>query len=115
MILAALVIIFFWKKGNRATKKLKNKLLGLLFTVGILGLVYIFARQEGIGYLNSRVVLLSISILFILWTLEILLYRIFTVPKEIKKLKEEKNLKNTCLESNREVKSYNITISKKGY
>lgn len=89
MIILALIIKLFIKSKNEVYQKFKNKLLYLFFTVGLVGLLWVFCRYEGIGFLGSRIIILLLAICLILWSLYIVWFWKIILPKETKKMIEQ--------------------------
>lgn len=54
--------------------ELADKVSSWLYTISILGLIYLFFRYEGINLLSARILLVAIIIAFIVWGYSIFQY-----------------------------------------
>lgn len=87
--LMALVLWFFFRKSQKLTKEFFKKIITLFVTTAILGVMLIFFRTQEIPYLGSRLMLIVLIIMFVIWGGFILYYRLVTMPKKIKIIKEK--------------------------
>lgn len=73
---------------------LGQKLSSWLYTISILGLIYVFFRYEGIMYLSSRILMILLIVCWATWGILILkFYRSeFVEIKERQKAKQEKKV-----------------------
>jgi len=102
--------IFFWVWNAREKnqlffwKKYKAKLFNLFIYTGLVGLILVFSRWQEIPYLGSRLFLIIDLLVFIVWGLIILYFRMLILPKEIinyRKIKDfEKYLPKNKKEKN---------------
>ncbi|MFA7244038.1 MAG: DMT family transporter [Patescibacteria group bacterium] len=60
IIFVALIVFAILIKFSKQDRKIKNRQFYIYLTGGILGLIYVFARHEGLPYLSARIVLLVI-------------------------------------------------------
>ncbi len=72
-------------------KKLWRQFIYLMLFTGIIGPVLVFFRWQAVPYLGSRFVVLILWLVALAWVLQILIYRLWVLPQEIKKLKEKEN------------------------
>lgn len=84
---AIIIAIFNRQKG--IYRKLKNKFFSLFLTTGIIGISFIFFRQQQIPYIGSRLPLILLFLTFLIWFGFIIRYWIVILPKEISKKKEK--------------------------
>jgi hypothetical protein len=89
MIITACVMKLFIKPTKAIRKKFIDKLFYLLLIIGILGLIWVFARFEEIAYLRSRITIILLFCVFIAWAMEIVFYRSYIVPKELIKIRQK--------------------------
>lgn len=90
LILAGLILIFKTKKQDKIWKKYFAKIINLYLVTGFIGLVLIFFRFEGIPYLGSRLFLLLLGLIAIIWLINIIWYRYKILPKKILDNEKEK-------------------------
>ena len=88
-LLVSFILVLKAKK-SLLYKKLNLKSANLFFWIGLLGLGLLFCRWQGIPYLGSRIVIVSLAGVFIIWGLIILRYKIFIVPREVKEYYKQK-------------------------
>ncbi len=86
--------IFFWIWYNRKTefafwKEFRYRLFNLFFYIGLVGLVLVFSRWQGIPYVGSRFFILVDFLIFIIWGMWIIYFRLIIIPKEIKKFERK--------------------------
>ena len=62
-----------------------------MLIIGFFGLALIFFRFEAIPYLGSRLMLLILFLVFLIWGILIIYYWLRIMPREIKKKKEKEN------------------------
>lgn len=88
--LIVLAIIRAFLAGDRS---LKHKTEGMLWIIGLVGLVLTFFRWQQIPYFSARILWLALAIWFIAWIAIIIYYRLVKIPKKIllQKVKERKN------------------------
>lgn len=91
LLLMALFLWFFFRKSQKLTKEFVKKIITLFITTAILGLIFIFFRIQEISYLSSRLMLLVLIIMFVVWSGFILYFRLVTMPGKIKIIKEQEN------------------------
>ncbi len=87
--------IFFWLWYNRKTefpfwKELRLRVFNLFFYVGLVGLVLVFSRWQGIPYGGSRFFMIIVFAIFIIWGLTIIYFRLAVIPEKIKKFSRKK-------------------------
>lgn len=79
----------FTKQKKFFIGKLKNKILPLTNTVGIIGIILTFFRYQTIPYLSSRLLIYCLIFTAIVWILFILWYFLRKYPKERFEVEEE--------------------------
>ncbi|MEK7142762.1 MAG: hypothetical protein AAB785_00965 [Patescibacteria group bacterium] len=89
-------------------REIRNKLFNIFFYPSIVGLFLIFCRWQAIPYLGSRFFLGLLLIVFVIWLIYLLYFRLIIFPKEIKEFLKQENFnkylpKNN--QKNRKVKS----------
>ena len=89
-IIFAFALIIKSKKQNEVLKKLYSKAINLLLLGGFFGLILVFFRWQGIPYLSSRLLLLVLFLIFLLWLLRIMWYKFKILPKEIEQYNKRK-------------------------
>lgn len=94
--LAALLLWLFSRKlsnlelmAQKLKKEFFKKIIALFVTTAILGLMFIFFRMQEIPYLSSRLAMLILIVMFIIWGGFILYFRLVIMPKKIKIIKEK--------------------------
>jgi hypothetical protein len=87
--LVTLLLWFFSRNKQKLTREFFKKIITLFITTAILGIICIFLRSQEIPYLGSRLVLLILIFMFIIWGGFILYFRIMVMPKKIKNIKEK--------------------------
>ncbi len=91
-----LLSIAAWIGYGRLKKKLplwgkmQAKVFNLFFYLGITGLILIFFRWQSITYLGSRFFMILLALVFAIWGLYILYFRLKVLPKEIANLETRK-------------------------
>lgn len=85
MIIAAILISF----QKEEIKKIAKKFSAAFYTIGILGLVYLFSRYEGLPGLASRFFLLLILTLFVLWMTALLIWLSRVLPQHFESKKRD--------------------------
>ena len=91
--LSVILTIIFSLKARRAEevfKKVNWKLANLFAFIGFLGLALIFFRWQKIPYLGSRLLLLILVGISLIWVLNIIRYKLFVLPKEMEKFEKKK-------------------------
>ena len=73
--------------------ELKNKLTSLFATAGSIGLILSFFSWQAIPYLSSRILALILAIIFLIWSLLILIYIKRNLSWELKKFKQDERYK----------------------
>jgi uncharacterized membrane protein YdcZ (DUF606 family) len=91
LIILAVVLGLLSKKKIIPIKKLYRGIQNLFLYTGIIGLILIFFRWQGLPYLGSRLMVILLGLFFIVWLLLIILYRFFTLPKIIIEIQEREN------------------------
>jgi len=90
--LLGLAVVFLWFLSHGKQKLIKEffkKIITLFTTTAILGIMFIFFRTQEISYLGSRLMLIVLVIMFIIWGGFILYFRIVVMPGKIKIQKEK--------------------------
>lgn len=87
--------IFFWIWYNRKTafsiwREFRFRLFNLFFYPGLVGLVLVFSRWQGIPYIGSRFFMLIELVIFIIWGFSTIYFRFVIIPKEIKEFEQRK-------------------------
>lgn len=78
------------KKNLPLWGKMQTKVFNLFFYIGITGLLLIFFRWQAIPYLGSRFFMILLALVFVIWGLYILYFRLRVLPKEIANLETRK-------------------------
>ena len=85
--------LFFWIGSRRDPRpfwqKYRAKLANLFFYYGVIGLLLVLARWQGIPYLGSRFFMLLELLIFVIWGLSIIYFRFIILPKEIKEFERK--------------------------
>ena len=114
IILACVLKLFFVDKE----KPLRNNLIDMIFvwllTVSLIGLFWVFSRFEQVQYLGSRVVLLTVLLMIIVWGLIILYYKIFIIPQEFKRIIERQKFEKYLPRPKKMDGKMDLTRSRKG-
>jgi hypothetical protein len=71
------------KKHIPLWQEMQTRIFNLFFYLGITGLMLIFFRWQGVAYLGSRFFLLLLLIVFIIWGIFIINFRLRIFPKEL--------------------------------
>ena len=91
--LCCILGLFFWIWSRRAPRpfwqKYRIKVANLFFYYGIIGLLLVLARWQGIPYLGSRFFMLLELLIFVIWGLSIIYFRLIILPKEIKEFERK--------------------------
>jgi hypothetical protein len=103
-IIGAILITIFNRKKS-ATKRVKSSFFSLFLSMGIIGLSLIFFRWQMIPYLGSRLVLVLLFIVFIIWSVFIFWYWLMILPKEMAKVKEQERFEKYLPHASRRAKS----------
>lgn len=85
IIFIAIAIYLAFNKKKDIYTKLRHKFIYILSSIGVIGLALLFFRYEGIAYLGSRIILITLLGVFIFWLLTIVYYRYIILPKEIRR------------------------------
>ena len=100
LILGGIVLRIICSYSKEKTdKKIMHRFSSFGMTMGFFGIVWLFFRQERATFLAWRFWLLLWSFISIWWLAKILEYIVKRVP-EIKKAKEEINIKNRYIKNN---------------
>lgn len=71
-------------------REIRSKFFNILFYPSVVGLFLIFCRWQAIPYLGSRFFLALLLMVFIIWLIYLLYFRLIIFPKEIEEhLKQE--------------------------
>ncbi len=87
-----------------APKKFKDvftKYVPPFLTVGILGVIYVFARYEGLPGLGTNFFLLLLCVSFVIWVIIVSVWAFRFLPKHIKTQKTEERYKKYLPKSNK--------------
>lgn len=75
LLLGAIALSFFMREQkNRIAKYLLRRWATLLYTIGILGLIWSAMREQGIVILSSHIIIIAIYIAAAVWTIAIIRY-----------------------------------------
>ena len=91
-IVLAIVFWFIYgkkKKNLPVLSSLQGRFFNIFFYTGISGLVLIFFRFQQIPYLGSRLFLLILILVFIIWSIYLLYFYFKILPQKISKFREE--------------------------
>lgn len=91
LLLVAAIILGVISRRDRQSiyRKLWRQLIYLLLFTGLVGPVLVFLRWQSIPYIGSRLMVLVLWIITVAWLAQIITYKIWVLPKEIKKIKEK--------------------------
>lgn len=90
LIISAIILGVISRRNPQSIyKKLWRQFIYLMLFTGLLGPVLVFFRWQSIPYLGSRLMVLILWIIAIAWLTQIIIYRIWLLPKEIQKIKEK--------------------------
>ena len=91
------IVSWFWYRRKFIKfpiyREIRSKLFNILFYPGVIGLFLIFCRWQAIPYLGSRFFLALLIIVFNIWLIYLLYFRLIIFPKEIKKQLKQENFK----------------------
>lgn len=93
MILFGIVAYLRYQKIKKQIpiwSKMQGKVFSLLFYTGLSGLALIFFRWQQIAYLGSRLFMLLLFLVFIIWGIFVIYYRMRILPKELLKFEQKK-------------------------
>lgn len=79
-------------KKDNCTNKLLNKYFGLLLTMGILGLVWVWFRDERVNFLSARFWLVIWLAGLIIWLAMIIKFQTKTIPEIRRNIEKKKEL-----------------------
>lgn len=85
IIFTAMVVVAILVQFSKQDRKIKARQFYGYLTGGILGLIYVFARHEGLPYLSARIVLLVIIGGMLVWLLYLAIWMGKYVPSQNKK------------------------------
>jgi len=89
--------IFYHLKAKRTNDGLKKKgykqFNNLFLTIGILGWVYTFFATQGVVMLSSRIIIIILDLILIIWGGFIVKYLLVTVPAKRKKINQTNEMK----------------------
>jgi hypothetical protein len=75
LLLGAIALSFFVRaEKNRTAKYLLRRWATLLYTIGIVGLIWSVMREQGIVILSSHVIIMAIYLVAAFWTAAIIRY-----------------------------------------
>lgn len=90
-VIIAFILIIRAKNKEKIFKNLDAKFINLLLFTGLIGIVLVFFRWQGIPYLGSRVMLLVLAFISLLWIGIIGWYKFRVLPKKIEENIKRKN------------------------
>jgi len=96
MILLAVLAWFGYgrlKKKLPLWEKMETRVFNIFFYIGITGLLLIFFRWQAIPFLGSRFFMILLALVFIIWGLYIIYFRLRVLPSKIADFEREKNFK----------------------
>lgn len=88
-MVAVAILIRFSKQDN----KIKARQFYGYITGGILGLIYLFARHEGLPYLSARIVLLVVVAGLLTWFIYLAIWMARYIPKKREEEEKEEKFK----------------------
>jgi len=92
-----LLAVIAWIGYGRLKKKLplwgkmQTRVFNIFFYIGLTGLILIFFRWQAISYLGSRFFLALLLLVFIIWGLYIIYFRLIILPKEMANFQTQKS------------------------
>lgn len=89
-LIAGVIIAAQTRRKEEIYKKLFVRIVSLFLFTGTSGLILVFFRYEGIPYLGSRLLLLVLLAVFIIWALLVVRYKFLILPKEIRQYQKKK-------------------------
>ena len=89
LMIAGAVVFYFLKRksNNKLTKNLYSQIFTWLLTIGLIGPLLLFFRYQQIAYLGSRIMLILLILVFVVWGIFILYIKFIVMPGEIIKQK----------------------------
>lgn len=94
MIIVAILIRWRMKRQDRQDwQKIRANLVNLFLTTGIIGLILLFFRIEGISFFSARFWWVILLLVFLIWLIMIAWHGLKILPKELKKKKEEEEFR----------------------
>jgi len=91
VVVLGAVSLFFLKKyqHNKLVRRIWSKLMSWSYSIGLVGLLLVFFRQQKAPYFGMRIVMFIWLVVAIIWLFFILKFRLLQVPK-IKKEQQRK-------------------------
>jgi len=91
------ILVWMGLKNNAKNippfQELRNKMTSLFVSVGIIGLMLSFFGWQSIPFLSSRLLVIILAIIFIIWLISILIYISRNFSQELKKFKQDERYK----------------------
>jgi len=88
-VLGVSIRVYLIFKKNKVWKKLLNRIKTLVFTVSILGFLYLFFRSENIFLFSSRFILVTILLTFLVWAAVLAIVVYLKLPQELKNYQKQ--------------------------
>jgi len=88
-VLGVSIRVYLIFKKNKVWKKLLNRIKTLVFTVSILGFLYLFFRSENIFLFSSRFILAAILLTFLIWAAVLAILAYLKLPQELKNYQKQ--------------------------
>lgn len=93
ILFSVMIIVAILLKFSRQDKKIKARQFYGYLTGGIFGVIYLFARHEGLPFLSARIVLLVIVGGLLVWFIYLAIWMSRYIPKVNRKLAEQERFK----------------------
>ena len=88
-VLGFSIRVYLIFEKNKVWKKLLNRIKTLVFTVSILGFLYLFFRSENIFLFSSRFILAAILLTFLIWAAVLAILAYLKLPQELKNYQKQ--------------------------
>lgn len=84
-----IVLAYLTSISKKMHKQLKAWVFNYFLTLGVAGVIVSFFRSQSIPYVGSRLAMLIIILIAIIWYFAIVFYTLFKMPSEVKMTKNE--------------------------
>lgn len=93
ILFSVMIIVAILLKFSRQDKRIKARQFYGYITGGILGLIYLFARHEGLPFLSARIVLLVIVGGLLIWFIYLAIWMSRYIPKTTREREREERFR----------------------